>query len=326
MPRQPGLKSTVLRDTSVVHYNPDKVSYQAISGADRAGTLNELGGMGPVTREQAIGRVAASGGREKPVAVTERDQAGNEMKGVVGTDQTAPAQVAALEANKAAPENTVHIEPVNKVLQDRSVQTPLSIVGETQAQGAREAEVQRGMAEAQAREEPPKKGGHRTKGEIAALKANNIAAQKILDKYPQTQQDWRAVDPTKPGGLGARTIALERLQNMVNEANKPKAEGGVNIAGEFNPVDNPAHSRGAAVLALREANDFLKRANKASSEDWTGHMIREGQLRRGQMDEVMATRKREAEEALARQGIGPRAGEVSLDQDQASQEDIAKYR
>ena len=168
--------------------------------------------MGPVTREQAIGRVAASGGREKPVAVTERDQAGNEMKGVVGTDQTAPAQVAALEANKAAPENTIHIEPVNKVLQDRSVQTPLSIVGETQAQGAREAEVQRGMAEAQAREEPPKKGGHRTKGEIAALKANNIAAQKILDKYPQTQQDWRAVDRTKPGGSGARTIALERCR------------------------------------------------------------------------------------------------------------------
>ena len=65
LPLQPGLKSTVLKDTSVVHYNPDKVSYQAISGADRAGTLNELGGMGPVTREQAIGRVIASGGREK---------------------------------------------------------------------------------------------------------------------------------------------------------------------------------------------------------------------------------------------------------------------
>ena len=31
----------------------------------------------------------------------------------------------------------------------------------------------------------------------------------------------------------------------------------------------------------------------------------------------MATRKREAEEALAKHGVGPRAGEVSLDEAQA---------
>ena len=201
----------------------------------------------------------------------------------------------------------------------------LPIVGEAGAQAARQAEVQRGIAEAQA-SEPQPKGGNRTKGEIAARKANNVAAERIVNKYPQTQQDWRAAEPEKsPGGIGARTIALERLQNMVNEANAEK----VKIPREFNPMDNPAHQHSPAVLALREASDFLDRQrgpNKPTSDDWTNYMIREGQLRRGQMAEVMENRKREAEEALARQGKGPRAGEVSLDEAQASPEDIAKYR
>ena len=199
----------------------------------------------------------------------------------------------------------------------------------TAKQLEREQAIAQGKAETQA--EPAAKGGNRTKGDIQKLRENNRKANEIMNANPMTQQDWKAVDPTTSEGVGARTVMLERLQKMVGDAQAEK----VRIPPEFNKMANPAHDHAPAVLLIKEANDFLKRAKTADSDAYTDYLIREGKLRRGQYPEVLEDRKREAEEALARQGKGPRAGEVSLEAltekgqekgEAATAEDIAAFK
>ena len=201
----------------------------------------------------------------------------------------------------------------------------------TAKQLEREQAIAQGKAETQAQAEPTAKGGNRTKGDIQKLRENNRKANEIMNANPMTQQDWKAVDPTTSEGVGARNVMLDRLQKMVGEAQEQK----VRIPPEFNKMANPAHDHAPAVLLLKEANDFLRRAKTADSEGYTDYLIREGKLRRGQYPEVLEDRRREAEEALAKQGKGPRAGEVSLEAltekgkekgEAATAEDIAAFR
>ncbi len=98
-----------------IHFNPAQIKPRAIVKADQAGALNEVLGLGPVSKNDAIRRVEAG---EKPIVVTERTPEGIEIKAAAGTDQTAAAQVAALEQTKQ-PGNTIQVETPEAVLADR---------------------------------------------------------------------------------------------------------------------------------------------------------------------------------------------------------------
>ena len=68
--------------------------------------LNEALGLGPVTKTEALQRMAAG---EPGTVTTERTPDGTEVKGAVGTEATAPIQEAHLDAAKT-PGNTVQTE------------------------------------------------------------------------------------------------------------------------------------------------------------------------------------------------------------------------
>ncbi len=114
-----GLKKTVTKE-GVFHYDPTQVKYKEIMAASKAGKLNELLGLGPVTKEEAVARTQAG---ETPVGVTERTPEGIETKAAAGTTETAPEQVASLEAQKQ-PGNTVQVEAPEQVLAGRLSGSP----------------------------------------------------------------------------------------------------------------------------------------------------------------------------------------------------------
>ena len=79
------------------------------------GLLGQMLGLGPFTKAD----VAESVARGNPeVAVVERTPEGVEVKAAAGTTETAPQQMAALQAD-AAPGNTVQVEDPAQVIQDR---------------------------------------------------------------------------------------------------------------------------------------------------------------------------------------------------------------
>ena len=193
------------------------------------------------------------------------------------------------------------------------------VQGEAAAQAAREAELKASIPQ-----EPTPKGKNLTAKEKANRASNNLAAKAITDKYPIGAQDVKAMTPDEPGGVGARNALKNRLVDMVNEAENAK----VKIPDEFNKMSNPAHDHAPEVLLLREAKDFLSRINTAKDKDFQNYLLRENDLRHGRYEDVLQQRRSEAEEALARQGKGPRAGGTSLDatEEKASAEDIEAYR
>lgn len=110
----PGMKVVNTKD-GVIHYNPAGLKPKDIYAASQAGRLNDILELGPYSKQDVAGRATQG---EAPVAVTERQPDGTEVKAAAGTPSTAPDQVAALEASKT-PGNTVQVEPPEQVLADR---------------------------------------------------------------------------------------------------------------------------------------------------------------------------------------------------------------
>ncbi len=97
-------------------YDPDQIDSEDIKKASADGKENELLGLGPYSKPEIDARVAQG---EKPVAVVERDQDGTELRTAYGTEQTAPEQIKAMEADKA-PGATIAPEPVQQTIDDRA--------------------------------------------------------------------------------------------------------------------------------------------------------------------------------------------------------------
>lgn len=110
-----GMKAVKIKE-GVVHYDPTQIKPKAIIEASKNKRLNDILDLGPANKDEVAARVDAG---EQPVAVVERTPEGVEAKSAVGTEGTAPDQIAALEQTKLAPENTVAVEPPEQVLQDR---------------------------------------------------------------------------------------------------------------------------------------------------------------------------------------------------------------
>ena len=100
----------------VVHYDKKQISVAELRKAARAKRLNEVLGLGPFSKDDALAGAARG---ETPVAVTERTPDGTEVKGAAGTDVTAPTQVASLESGKT-PGNVVRVETPENVIQMRA--------------------------------------------------------------------------------------------------------------------------------------------------------------------------------------------------------------
>ena len=100
-----GLKRTT-NGRGVFVFDPRLTNVKEINALSKAGRENELLAMGPVSKPEAVARIARG---EQPAIVTERAPDGTEVKAAVGTEQTAPAQVQALEAAKT-PGNVIAVE------------------------------------------------------------------------------------------------------------------------------------------------------------------------------------------------------------------------
>lgn len=109
-----GMKRVMTKDGTFV-YDPKKITPKEIYDASKAKTLNTVLSLGDFSKQEVMARVGAG---ETPLAVTERTPGGTEVKAAAGTDQTAPHQIASLEASKT-PGNTVAIEHPAAVLNDR---------------------------------------------------------------------------------------------------------------------------------------------------------------------------------------------------------------
>ena len=114
-PLMPGMRAAHIKD-GVVHYDPQSISASQVHSAAATGRLNEILGLGPYSKNDIMGRVRNG---EQPLAVVARDPIGQEAVSAVGTSQTAPEQIDALE--KQAPEGgTVGVENPLQILSERT--------------------------------------------------------------------------------------------------------------------------------------------------------------------------------------------------------------
>lgn len=111
-----GVRAIVL-DDGVLYWNQTKTGLgpRAVEQLYKRGSLGQLLGLGPITKAQ-VAESAARG--NEPVGVVERAADGTELKAAAGTVETAPDQLAALEAEKS-PGSTVQIEAPQTVVAQR---------------------------------------------------------------------------------------------------------------------------------------------------------------------------------------------------------------
>ena len=105
---------TSIKD-GIVHYNPAVLTEHQIHAAADADRLNEILGLGPFNKNDVWQRVQNG---ERSVGVVSRDRHGHEASAALGTEETAPAQMEALQAHM--PEGgSVSIEHPMETLQGR---------------------------------------------------------------------------------------------------------------------------------------------------------------------------------------------------------------
>jgi hypothetical protein len=109
-----GAKSVTTGD-GVFHYNPQMVSEPQIRAASQAGRINDILGMGPFSKNDVMQRVGMG---EQPLNVVARDALGTEALAALGTANTAPHQIAAMQ--KQVPQGGhIGVEPVQDVIHER---------------------------------------------------------------------------------------------------------------------------------------------------------------------------------------------------------------
>ena len=102
-------------NSGVFHYNPQKISADQIRHAAAQGLENEVLDLGSVSKAEVLQRLQRG---ETPVAVVERDANGTEVRAALGTNVTAPKQLAEMQGT-ASQGHTVRLEDPRGVLADR---------------------------------------------------------------------------------------------------------------------------------------------------------------------------------------------------------------
>lgn len=109
-------KRVMVPRVGVIDYNAKKITAKEILTLAKFNKLNEVLELGPTNKQEMAQSVAAG---NPAVGVVERTPEGTEVKAAAGTTETAPAQQAALEETKLAPENVVQVEDPRQVIADR---------------------------------------------------------------------------------------------------------------------------------------------------------------------------------------------------------------
>ena len=313
-------------------YDPKLTNIKEINKLSKAGRENELLGLGPVAKPEAVARVAQG---EAPVAITERTPEGTEVKAAAGTEATAPVQVASLEAAKT-PGNVVAVETPENVLQMRTkppevkkLNRGLLIKARRATERAAREAAERAAAEEAARKaaarvlpdltkieetapievaknlkeaEPQAPKGKNYRGAAGKERDAKIAkAEEIVAKHEphEMERDFFA-DPAAEGAVIARaTRMLDDARDAklkINEQIKESAKG-------------DALSDSPAMQILAEAKNLINTISnpRISAPDRIAAVNRfwerDGSIRKGYSKEVMAERRAEGE-AKMRRGTG----------------------
>ena len=301
-PLPEGMKSTKTA-RGVFHFDPSQTSRGEIQKLSRLGRENELLGLGPVSKPEAMARVQAG---ETPVAVTERtgplsETPGVEVKAAAGTHATAAEQAKALEATKT-PGNVIAVEtpenvlakrtgrilrakeeaPVEGTKLKRSTKTSKAAEAEAKTRTAWEAEKTKAIVEG--RDIPPEPappdvvekitGKHNTKADREKLQQRLDAAQEIVDKHNGNVEVEREY-LTKPE---AREQVIARARAMLAEANERGIkinERGIKINERGIKINERSKesakgdsaSDNPAMIVLMEARALVKVADKPKNKE-----------------------------------------------------------
>ena len=311
-------------------YDPKLVSVAEINRLSKVGRENELLGLGPVSKPEAV---AAAEAGATPVAVTERTPAGTEVKAAAGTTETVPAQVASLETQKT-PGNVVAVETPEAVGAKRNAQggrilpslraeetTPIKALNEkptaeTKAMvddSARQAAWEAARAEAIAKglpEPPPPDTVAAAEGPGA-----NMRGQRGVDRDAKIEKAKHIVERHAPDVEmerdylrlpAVRDKIIARAERMVADAK----EAGLTIQKQLKEsAKGNAASDDPAIQILREAKDLATAASKhkegAKRTEATRRFAEfERQVRGGYSKEAIADRRQQGEERMGRKKQG----------------------
>ena len=93
-----GASRATMSNGDIFHYNPNKISKADLVKASKAGRENDVLGLGPYTKDEALRRTRSG---EHPIAVVERNKKGTEVRAAAGTHRTASRQLRAMNARKS---------------------------------------------------------------------------------------------------------------------------------------------------------------------------------------------------------------------------------
>ena len=271
-------------------YDPKLTTVKEINQLSKLGRENELLGLGPVSKPEAVADAAAGA---TPVAVTERTPAGVEVKAAAGTTDTLPAQAAALEAQKT-PGNVVAVETPQNVVVDR--------VEKRNAQGGRILPNLATTAETTplsdlAYTEPKAPGegpGKNYRGKAGVLRDEKITKAKNIVERNAPDVEFERAYLQNPA---VRDKIIERAQRMLADAKEAK----LTIQAQLKKSGKgDATSDDPAIQILRLAKDLEKVASKhkegsARTEATKVFAEAERLIRAGHSDEVLATRREEGD-------------------------------
>jgi uncharacterized protein (TIGR02594 family) len=116
LPLPPGM-DRIETERGVFHFDPLQLTSNDILRASAMGRENEILGLGPMSKDDVVGVARETG--ESPVAITERDRSGNEIRSSLATPSTVETQSDTI-LRSAAPGHSVGVEPVEDVIEQRS--------------------------------------------------------------------------------------------------------------------------------------------------------------------------------------------------------------
>ena len=114
LPLPPGMKR-VVTPKGVFHFDPLKVTAEAIRRAVALGHENEVLNLGAVSKNEAAVRTL---GVEIPTTVVERQPDGTEVRAAAGTHATAPQQMIDMLRNKSSG-SSLSVENPNQTIVQR---------------------------------------------------------------------------------------------------------------------------------------------------------------------------------------------------------------
>lgn len=218
----------------------------------KSGRLGTVLGLGEFTKADA----AASAAKGNPeVAVTERTPEGVEVKAAAGTTETAPEQLAALNAEKT-PGNTVQVESPAKVLADRlagrqvpqpSAPSPVAaapVPESAPVQQATEQVVQpteQVASEATAPSPAPSPAAQALTGlDTAASKAASVREQAIRALEPQLKDMGLTVEQVLAMKPDQQRRTIEKAKQARPKSEAPKAAAVMQVAKAREEAAKPA--------------------------------------------------------------------------------------